>query len=142
MSLAIGEKLSAEQLFYHLNKAAACVFYPSEVDAPVEVFLWDVSERGTLSIDALLEAFGLSRDDVVAEVPPEDFFDGVTELYDWQNEEERRITEHFRTMKQLFFGNVNDPKHYWVGEHTVHVFLWGRTQDGHYVGLRTYIVET
>lgn len=142
MALTTGEKLSAEQLYRQLETAACCVLYPSETDAPVNVFLWDVSERGALSLDALIETFGLPHDDVIAEVPPEDFFEGVTELYDWQTEEERRMTEHFRTMKQLFLDNVSDPKHYWVGEHTVHVFLWGRTHDGHYVGLRTYIVET
>ncbi|GBD05194.1 hypothetical protein HRbin20_00774 [bacterium HR20] len=134
--------LSAEQLYHELYRLADGVLYPSETDAPVDVLLWEVSQRGALTIDALLDAFGISPQQPVSDVPPEDFFEGVTDTYDWQNEEERAMTERFRRMKELFFANVTNPKHYWVGERNVHVFLWGRTSDGNYIILKTGIVET
>ncbi len=134
--------LPAEQLYRELYRLADGVLYPSETDAPVDVLLWEVSERGALTIDALVDAFGISHQQAISEVPPEDYFEGVTETYDWQNEEERAMAERFRRMKELFFANVAIPKHYWVGERNVHVFLWGRTSDGNYVILKTGIVET
>ncbi|MCX8051716.1 MAG: nuclease A inhibitor family protein [Chlorobi bacterium] len=137
-----GDKLDSQRLYRHLYQLAGGLLYPSETDAPVDVFLWDVSERGALSLDALVEYFGISRDMSVAEVPPEEFFEGITEVHDWHDESERRASENFRRMREIFFANVTQPKHYWVGERTVHVFLWGRTSDGNYVGIRTLIVET
>ncbi len=134
--------LNAEQLYRQAVAIAADLLYPSETDAPIDVFLWETAERGALSIDALLDYYGIPAPIPYAEAPPEEFFEGVTEFYEWQQEDERRNVQNFRTLRDLLFTNTTALKHYWVGEHKVHVFLWGRTRDGNYVGLKTHIVET
>jgi len=133
--------LNSDQLYRQLEELAAGLLYPSETDAPIEVFLWETGERGALSLDALLDYYGIAHN-TVAEVPPEEFFEGVTDTYEWQDSQERADTERFCTMRDLFFANTTAQKHFWIGEHTVDVFLWGRTRDGNYVGFKTRIVET
>jgi hypothetical protein len=133
--------LSSEQLYRELYHLADGVLYPSETDAPIDVLLWEVSARGALTVDALVDTYGIFSQSI-SEVPAEDFFDGVTDTYEWHSDEERDMTERFRKMKELFFSNVSHPKHYWIGEKNVHVFLWGRTRDGNYIILKTGIVET
>lgn len=139
---ADGTKLTSEQLYDRLRRLADGLLYPSEIDAPVDVFFWDTSLHGELTIDALIETYHLPDDAPVSSVPPEEFFEGVTETYEWHTPEEREASERFQQAQELFFANVTNPKHYWIGEHKVHVFLWGRTVDGNYVGFQTRLVET
>ncbi|MCX7929676.1 MAG: nuclease A inhibitor family protein [Chlorobi bacterium] len=133
---------SAAELYRRLDELTADLMYPSETDAPIGVMMWDTSERGSLTVDAVMDYFGIPSDSPISKVPPEDFFDGVIETYPWQNEQERRHTAQYQQARDLFFANVTAPKHYWIGEYTVEVFLWGRTRDGNYIILHTRIVET
>ncbi|MCS6999319.1 MAG: nuclease A inhibitor family protein [Bacteroidota bacterium] len=133
---------SGEQLYRKLSALAEGLLYPSETDATIEVFFWNSKERGELTLDALCDLYGISPEEHVVSVPPEDFFDGVTDVFDWQTPEERQASVRFAEMRDLFFANTSKAKHYWVGEGTVMVFLWGKAYDGNYVGFQTYIVET
>ncbi|GIV54319.1 MAG: sugar-non-specific nuclease inhibitor NuiA-like protein [Candidatus Kapaibacterium sp.] len=139
---AEGPPLRSEQLYRTLDELASSLLYPSETDAPISVFLWDTTERGALTLDALLDYFGIPSSLPSVEVPPQEFFEGVTDIYEWHQEDERAAAERFHTLRDLFFTHTSGHKHYWVGEHRVDVFLWGRARDGNYVGFKTIIVET
>lgn len=134
--------LASQELSHVLSEKLEGMLYPSETDSPIDVFVWDCSEQGAFTLNTLLGYYGFSDDTNVSEVPAEEFFEGLTEIYEWHTNEEVDHANRFKEVRDLFFANVTNPKHYWVGEHTVHVFLVGRTCDGNYIGLRTYIVET
>ncbi|MBL7975767.1 MAG: hypothetical protein JNJ85_12695, partial [Candidatus Kapabacteria bacterium] len=71
-----------------------------------------------------------------------EFFEGVTEIYEWHTPEEIDETKQYQELRDVFFANVTKPRQLWFGERKVDVLVFGRTSDGDVVGLKTYIVET
>ncbi|MFM8179380.1 MAG: nuclease A inhibitor family protein, partial [Candidatus Kapaibacterium sp.] len=82
------------------------------------------------------------EDVLVSESEAAEFFEGVTDVYEWHSAEEVEETKQFQQLRDVFFSNVTKPLQVWFGENKVDVLVLGRTSQGDYVGLRTFIVET
>jgi hypothetical protein len=82
------------------------------------------------------------EDVLISESDAAEFFEGVTEVYEWHTPEEVQETLQFQELRDVFFANVTKPVQVWFGENKVDVLVIGRTSQGDYVGMRTFIVET
>ncbi len=134
--------LSTDQFVDALRRLCTGLLYPSETDAPIDVYVWNTSERGAMTFDNIAFDLHHPEDVHVSESEAEEFFEGVTDIYEWHTPEEVEETKQYQALKEMFFANVTKPIQLWFGENKVDVLVLGRTSDGNYVGLRTFIVET
>lgn len=134
--------LSTSELIDKLQHLVVGLLYPSESDAPIEVFVWHTGEKGAITDDNLAFEFGHPEDVLISESEAAEFFEGVTEIYEWHTPEEVEETKQYQELRDTFLENVSKARQLWFGERKVDVLVFGRTTDGDYVGLKTYIVET
>ena len=134
--------LSTDQFVDALRRLCTGLLYPSETDAPIDVYVWNTAEKGAMTYDNIAFDLHHPEDVLISESEAEEFFEGVTEVYDWHTPEEIEETKQYQELKQVFFDNVSKPVQLWFSENKVDVLVIGRTSDGNYVGLRTFIVET
>ena len=134
--------LSTDTLIDELRKLSTGLLYPSESDAPIDVFVWRTSEKGAITNDNIAFELHHPEDVHIGESEAEEFFDGVTDIYEWHTPEEIEETKQYQQLKDVFLANVSKPLQLWFGERKVDVVVYGRTSDGDYVGLHTFIVET
>ena len=113
-----------------LRKAVAGLTYPSESDAPFDVFAWPTSTGGT------------ARDQVVAntragqnveEVPLDTFFGELKDTDD---------AAWIRSLRKELEAALTDLHVFRAGSVKVDVYLIGKTRAGGFAGLHTTSVET
>lgn len=135
--------LTTDELIDELQRLSTGLLYPSETDAPISVFEWRTGEKGAYTDENLMHDLGHPEDATLSEIETaEEFFDGLTDTYEWHTPEEIEMTKQFVELKEMLFANITKPRHIWIGEREVDVFVFGRTKDGDIIGLRTLIVET
>ncbi len=134
--------LTTDQFSDALRRLCTGLLYPSETDAPIDVYVWNCSERGAMTYDNIAFDLHHPEDVLISESEAEEFFEGVTEVYEWHTPEEVEETKQYQELRKVFLENVTKPVQLWFGENKVDVLVLGRTSDGNYVGLRTFIVET
>ncbi len=134
--------LTTDQFSDALRQLCTGLLYPSETDAPIDVYIWNTAEQGAMTFDNIAFNLHHPEDVLISESEAEEFFEGVTEVYEWHTPEEVEETKQYQELKKVFFENVTKPVQLWFGENKVDVLVIGRTTDGNYVGLRTFIVET
>lgn len=134
--------MSTNELIDELQKLSSGLLYPSESDAPIDVYIWRTAEQGALTIDNIAFQLHHPEDVHVSESEAGEFFEGLTDVYEWHTPEEIEETMQFQKLRDVFFANVTKPVQIWFGENKVDVVVYGRTSEGDYVGLRTFIVET
>jgi hypothetical protein len=124
-----------------LIKASKGLMYPSETDAPFEVFTW---KNGTAPLTpARLLALGeLDPASPVDAKTVDDFFAPLIAEKDWHGREEKAIVQKFKELRQAVDANLTDPKVYRVGAIEIAIYLVGKTHDGDWAGLKTTSVET
>ena len=112
-----------------LKAACAGLIYPSETDAPLEVFQWEKRARSARE-EVIMRA---GKDQQVQEISFEAFFD---ELKDTDDAE--RFAQLCRTIKAL----LTTVKVYRVGTRRIDVYVIGDEPGGGWAGLKTISVET
>ncbi|MBD0258316.1 MAG: nuclease A inhibitor family protein [Cytophagales bacterium] len=125
-----------------LTEAAKDLLYPSESDYPFEYFTWDLSEGNPLSEAQVRKYTDRGSDTPVKEVPFTDFFDRLTQVKDWNGDEEKRTTEQFAALRNKLGQLLADLRVFRVGTVEIDVYIVGKSPSGKWVGLRTRSVET
>ena len=134
--------MTTDELIDTLRRLSTGLLYPSESDAPIDVFVWRTAEQGAITIDNIAFSLHHPEDVLVSQSEAEEFFEGVTDIYEWHTDAEKEETQQYQELRDVFFQNVTKPVQVWFGENKVDVVVYGRTLSGDYVGLRTFIIET
>ncbi|MFM8472480.1 MAG: nuclease A inhibitor family protein [Candidatus Kapaibacterium sp.] len=134
--------MTTDELIDELRRLSTGLLYPSESDAPIDVYVWRTAEQGAMTLDNIAFHLHHPEDVLVSESEAAEFFEGVTDVYEWHSAEEVEETKQFQQLRDVFFSSVTKPLQVWFGENKVDVLVLGRTSQGDYVGLRTFIVET
>jgi hypothetical protein len=114
-----------------LKKASKGLLMPSESDAPFQAFAWEAA--GELTPDRLLQLAHAPKGTPVEEASLDDLFRTVPA-------EERA---KFQRLRRAVEEQLSGVRVYKVGDEAEHaVYIVGRTQDGHWAGLKTSVVET
>jgi len=160
--MAIDETLALATI---LQEAVEGLLWTSESDYPFTVCQWqgqsDAAPEMSASEIVASEAFTpeaftpepftpellLQRTEHPAETPvetiaPETFFAGVTQVQDWQGEEERAIASRYQALLATLKQHLSDLTVYRVGTIEIDLYIIGKTQAGNFVGLSTKAVET
>jgi len=118
-----------DQALELLRKASEGLMYPSESEAPFDVFRWKPSGPDSLK-DVQAHA---KKGAAVQEQPVDEFFNELQE-----SEDAQRFAELRRKLESV----VSGLKVYRVGKINIDVYLVGKAGSGDWVGLHTSSVET
>lgn len=113
-----------------LRSASAGLLYPSESDAPFDVFRWEGLATNSAK-EAVVARAGSG--DPIEETSLDAFFQGLAGSED---------AARFQALRREIESSVSHPTVVRVGERKVDVYLIGRTRSGAWAGLHTTSVET
>ena len=119
--------IMADKLLVALQKATKDLLYPSETDAPFEIFLWDAAENSAASVRRLA---GISAKEKCKPVTLETF------LMDLVEEEE------FLNLKTILEKTLTGIQVYRFGGSDATYYIVGSDAAGRLVALKTLAVET
>ena len=122
---AKGILISDEKILEEFRKASAGLFVISESDYPLEVIRWN----GQIAItpDYLRSISGTPAGSSIAEVEVDTFFN---------------LNEKFRNVSRALKKNLSGTKVYKVGSIKIAVYVVGRSPEGNWLGLSTYLIQT
>lgn len=123
-----------------LAEASQGLLFPSETDAPFEVFAWSGAQGKPDKARVLAQA-GLPPDTAVRAKGLEIFFRDVTTEQDWHNDKEKAEVQRFKQLVQTLKESLADIKVFEAGKPESDVYVVGRAETG-WVGLKTKVVET
>jgi hypothetical protein len=127
-----------------LTEASEALYYPSESDEPFEyVELTFPPEAEPLSERSVAEFLGRRPNNYAEEISLEDFFEPVTTVEDWYENEDRNTVDQYFRLKDVLQTNLTDVRVFRVGRVEIDVYLIGKTgAEGQYAGLKTQVTET
>lgn len=119
----------AEDEVAALQAATHGLLYPSETDAPFDVFRWKPTGADPAT-DVIAHA---RKRGGIEEVPAAAFFDELAQSDD---------ADRFGALRKVMESTLTGLKVYRVGSIEVEVFVIGKARSGDWVGLHTMSVET
>jgi hypothetical protein len=123
-----------------MSKASAGLLFPSETDAPFEVFEWP-GEQGKPDKGRVLELAGLPPTTPVRTKSLDAFFREVTREQDWHDDQEKAEVARFQQLVRTLEESLTDVKVFLAGRIEQDVFIAGRSDSG-WAGLKTRVVQT
>lgn len=126
-----------EPVLTALQEATKDLLYMSESDEPFEVVQWEnVPHFGT---QTLLEGRKNAPTQVLS---LEEFFKDLTKEEKWHGPEEKAEVQRYRKLKETINKHLSDTQVFRIGKTKVDIFIVGKTQEGHRVGIKTKAIET
>ena len=126
-----------EQIMADLTKAIEGLWYMSESDHPLEMLRFDVHEEP--GMDRLRELAGADAADPIECRTLDEFFrDGAAVRVTDQGAQAASFAAVLQTLK----ANLTDIKVFRIGKINISVYILGQSPSGHWMGLKTRVVET
>lgn len=123
-----------------LEQAVDGLLFPSETDAPIELFSWQ--DPPPFSPEALREQLQLPASVPLTTMDLESFFAPAVRVEDWFTPERRARAERFQTLLALLKQQLSDMRVYKFGRNEMPVIVVGRDAQGTWRGIKTVVVET
>jgi hypothetical protein len=123
-----------------LRKASEGLLFPSETDAPLEVFEWP-GEQGKPDKARVLELARLPTNTPVTKKSVDAFFKEVTQEQSWHNDAEKAEVQKFKHLVQALKESLSDVKVFQAGRVESDVYVVGRAESG-WGGVKTKVVQT
>ena len=136
----VNKKEKNTHLLEEIKKASKDLYYISETDAEITAFDGGKSEH--LSIEIILERTKSAKESKVEERDFDEFFERLTKIQDWFEEEETENANRFAYLRDLLKSNLRDLKIYKVGEVQVKIYAAGLDAEDDLFGIETEAVET
>lgn len=118
------------------------LWYPSESVEPISFFHWDKETFPAADPVHLLKHLGLSEHTKVHKKTSKDFFERVTKIEDWYEEDEKAKTRQFADLQSLIESKLKHIHVFYLGEIDIEVYLIGQTENDDFAGIKTKIVQT
>jgi len=123
-----------------IKKAAEGLYYISETDAEISLFVGEQTE-------AMTKETVLSQTKNAADAPVEErgfaeLFARMTEIQDWFGDEEKETAQKFVRLKELLESNLRDLKVFKIGKIQLDVYVVGLDAENKLTGIKTKAVET
>ena len=118
------------------------LMYPSESDEKIEYFEMELSTDERLSLVNFRMYNGIRPEIEIEEMDFEKFFAPLIKIEDWFGDDEKKWANDSLKLKQLITDKLKDIKIYKVGKTEVEVYLFGKSEDCKWEGLKTKLIET
>jgi hypothetical protein len=123
-----------------LRNASQGLLFPSETDAPLEVFEWP-GEQGKPDKARVLELARLPANTPVKTKSVDAFFKEATKEESWHDDEEKATVQKFKQLVQKVKESLADVKVFQAGKVESDAYIVGRTEAG-WAGVKTKVVQT
>ena len=138
------EKTQSEQtgndLQKQIKKLVRGLFYSSESDAPVKLFVGGAVDAVTQ--ENLLSQIGKEQNVPVQTVNFDDFFLQLTTIQDWFGDEEKATAGKFANLRDLLKNNLNNLSVFKIGSIEIDIYVVGSDAENKLMGVKTHSVET
>ncbi len=131
-----------------LHSLVADLWYPSETDAPVTVVVWpmpspepDSADQPTASAKLVPQELAMARDPLT-EHPADHFFQPILRQPFWHSAQGEHLAQRYEALQQFLRATLTDLRTYRLGQVEVALYVIGQHPGGHYVGVKTHVVET
>ena len=118
------------------------LMYPSESDEKIEYFEMELSTDERLSLANFRMNNGIRPEIEIEEMDFEKFFAPLIKIEDWFGDDEKKWANDSLKLKQLITNKLKDIKIYKVGKTEIEVYLFGKSEDCKWEGLKTKLIET
>jgi hypothetical protein len=132
----------ADAVLARLADASKGLSFPSEADYPIEPFLIQEADDGTITSAAVLKAMKQAPNAPSKTMAVDELFATAAEEQDWQNEAERQTARRFQDLVKVLKENLDDLQVFKVGKVEQDVYVVGRTPSGALAGVKTKVVQS
>jgi Nuclease A inhibitor-like protein len=125
-----------------INFLIADLLYPSESDEKITYFEMEFSTAENLSLANFRMFNGIRPELTIEEIDYEKFFAPLIKIEDWFGDDEKKWADDSLKLKQLLLDKLKDISILKVGEVEIDVYLFGKTEECKWEGLKTNVIET
>ena len=118
------------------------LMYPSESDEKIEYYEIEVSTDERLSLANFRMYNGIRPEIEIEEMDFELFFKPLIKMEDWFGEDEKKWAEDSLKLKQLMSDRLKDIQILKVGKIEIEVYLFGKSEECKWEGIKTKLIET
>lgn len=136
----VNKKEKNTKLLDEIKKASKDLYYISETDAEITAF--DGGKSEAISPKIILDRSKAEKDAKVEERDFDEFFERLTKIEDWFEEDETENANRFAHLRDLLKSNLRDLRVFKVGEVQIKIYAAGLDAEDDLVGIRTEAVET
>lgn len=124
-----------------LEELVAGLFYISESDFPVEVFVGEAADDH--SKEELLKQAWHDSGDEIEEIPFSVFFEKLTTVRDWYGDELKERSVKFANLEQELESALEDARVFRIGKIQIEIYVVGvDKKSGKLMGIKTKAIET
>jgi hypothetical protein len=134
--------LSDAEIVDLLTAATTDLWWMSESDEPFAIVLWPDWTVDAIDRVALAQQVGADADAPIAEVALDEFFRPAITPQDWHEAADRALIQRYEQVLAALQQHLTDLQVYRLGECEVDVYIVGKTPAGHWLGLKTLVVES
>ena len=118
------------------------LMYPSESDEKIEYYEIEVSTDERLSLANFRMYNGIRPEIEIEEMDFELFFKPLVKMEEWFGEDEKKWAEDSLKLKQLMSDRLKDIQILKVGKIEIEVYLFGKSEECKWEGIKTKLIET
>jgi hypothetical protein len=125
-----------------LSAAAQNLLFPSEIDAPFEINIWDKTQGLGISSASVMELTGNKLAEYIKETNLETLFSTPTKEQDWHSPEDKEKVKRFIGLQKIINENLKEVKVFKFGKINILVYIVGRTPQGNIMCVSTKQLQT
>jgi Nuclease A inhibitor-like protein len=118
------------------------LMYPSESDEKIDYFEIEIPTEDKLSITNFRIYNGIRPEIEIEEMTFEKFFAPLIKIEDWYGEEEKKWAQDSLKLKELLVEKLKEISILKVGRVEIDLYLFGKSEECKWEGLKTKIIET
>jgi hypothetical protein len=134
--------LSDAEIVNLLTGATTDIYWVSASDEPFEVLLWPDWPIVDCDATALRAQIHAPKNAPIVSDTVEAFFQPAIVPQDWHGADERSVIQQYEQILFLLQQHLTQLQLYRVGEGEVAVYILGKTPAGHWLVLKTLVVES
>ena len=135
----LNEKISLKNEIISLSSD---LMYPSESDEKIEYFEMEASIDERLSLANFKMYNGIRPEIEIEKMDFESFFKPLIKIEDWFGEDEKKWAEDSLKLKQKLMDSLDEIQIYKVGKTEMDVYLFGKSENCKWEGIKTKLIET
>ena len=125
-----------------IENLSADLMYPSESDEKINYFEMEHSITEKISLADFRMYNGIKPETVITDISFDDFFKPLIKTEDWFGDDEKKWANDSLKLKNLLADKAKDFQGFKVGVIEIDVFIFGKTEECKWVGLKTKVIET
>jgi Nuclease A inhibitor-like protein len=134
--------LSDTEIVALLTVATTDLYWASESDEPFTVLLWPELGQGKLDASALALQIQAKTKQAIVPIDLNEFFQPAIVPQEWHGADERVLIDRYQQLLFTLQQELTDLQVYRVGHCEVAVYIVGKTPAGHWLALKTVVVES